>query len=147
MPGEITRRTWVRFPLGMSYQFLIIEIWLFEEETFSCQNWCICNAQLLYIFDLKMLAHEMSMRMQWFFFVVVPTLRDTDSTLILSGYGWLFKVQPSSNEKFMHLLCTVGVYFIYKCSTQEMSTLMQWVSFVFNSHIGYCPCPIWWSWQ
>ena len=50
MPGEITRRTWVRFPLGMTYQFLIIEIWLFQEETFSCQNWCICNAQLVYIY-------------------------------------------------------------------------------------------------
>ena len=38
------------FPLGMTYQFLIIEIWLFQEETFSCQNWCICNAQLVYIY-------------------------------------------------------------------------------------------------
>ena len=33
----------------MSYQFLIIEIWLFQEETFSYQNWYICNAQLVYI--------------------------------------------------------------------------------------------------
>ena len=37
----------------MSYQFLIIEIWLFQEETFSYQNWCICNAQLLYIFEFE----------------------------------------------------------------------------------------------
>ena len=55
MPGENTRRTWVRFPLGMNYQFLIIEIWLLQEETFSYQNWYICNTQLVYIFDLKML--------------------------------------------------------------------------------------------
>ena len=66
VPGEITRRTWVWFPLGMNYQFVIIKIWLFHEETFSYRNWYICNTQLVYIFDLKMLTHEMSMMMQWF---------------------------------------------------------------------------------
>ena len=89
-----------------------------SRRNFSCQNWCICNAQLLYIyiyiFDLKMLTDEMSMRMQWFSFVIVPILRDTDSTLIYNGYGWLLQEQPFSSEKFMHLPCTVGVYFIVR---------------------------------
>ena len=44
------RRTWVRFPLGMSISDY--EIWLFQEETFSYQNWCICN---WYIYLMKML--------------------------------------------------------------------------------------------
>ena len=42
------------------------KIWLFHEETFSYRNWYICNTQLVYIFDLKMLTHEMSMMIQWF---------------------------------------------------------------------------------
>ena len=131
MPGEITRRTWVRFPLGMSYQFLIIEIWLFQEETFSCQNWCICNAQLVYIYiwfenvntwnvnedaviflcDSAYLAgHWQHFNLKWIWMIVSRT----------SLQQW--KIYAFA----MHSWCI----FYLQMLTQEMPTMMQWVSFV-----------------
>ena len=49
------------------------------------------------------------MRMQWFSFVIVPILRDTDSTLIWNGYGGLFQEQPFSSEN----LCICHAQLVY----------------------------------
>ena len=107
VPGEITRRTWVRFPLGMTYQFLIIEIWLFQEETFSCQNWCICNAQFVYIYI-------------WFENVNTWNVNE-DAVIFLCDSAYLAGHWQYLNLKWIWMIVS-------------RTTLQQWKIYVFVMH-------------